>query len=352
MSLFGMLGRRIGTGLVVLAIAGHPASAQQARGKDPTAPKEPPVTVVEASGFREAALNKIEELAKSNEAQIRANCVEAAGQSPKRLGAIIDSGISDPNLGVRTVACVVVGKLKLATYSDRVSALLSDNSEYVRAAALFALKRCGQNPDITPLSSYLLDNPNAKIRAHVALLLGELGDKSAVPMLRQAAASNVPRASDIEVRLMHLQAAEALVKLGDEAAMESIRAALLTSRPEEYEASVLAAQILGTLKDKSSTKLLGNIVDFVDPRDGKSKQPAELRLAAVATLAQLGYPDGDYVAEEYMTDPNPAIRAQAAYAFGEIATPLAIRKLNTMLADPVPQVQLSAAAGILKAVGK
>lgn len=347
--------KMVAGGVVLAMLAGVPAWAQdtKTKGKQQAGePAEQPTSVLETSALREAALNKIEELAKSPDAQTRANAVEAAGQSPKRLLSIIEAGLGDTNAGVRTVACVVVGKQKLTNLSDRVSAMTTDNSEYVRAAALFALRRCGQSVDITPLSSFLLDSPNPKIRAHAALLLGELGDKSAVPMLRQAASSKISRASEIEVRLMQLQAGEAMVKLGDEPALESIRAALYAARPDELEASVLAAQILGNLKDRGAARQLVNMADYVDSKDRKSRQPAELRLAAVGALAQMGYRDGSYVAEEYSTDQNPAIRAQAAFVFGEIGGTNAMRRLQTLLSDQVPLVQLTAAFGVLKAAGK
>jgi HEAT repeat protein len=337
-------------GAVGLAAGAQPAgNAGAGKGSESA---QPPLSVLEISTLRETALNRIEELAKSPEAQIRANAVEASGQSPKRLGWVIEAGLGDTNLGVRTVACAVVGKLRLTALADRVSALTNDNSEYVRAAALYALKRCGQKVDITPLAGLLLDHPNPKLRAHAAMILGDLGEKSAVPMLRQAAASNVSRASEIEIRLMQLQAGEAMVKLGEDAALESIRAALYAARPDELEASVLAAQILGNLKDKGAARQLVNVADYVDTQDRKSRQPAELRLAAVGALAQMGYRDGAYVAEEYASDPNPAIRAQAAFVFGEIGGSTALRRLDGLMADPEAQVQLSAAAAVLKAAGK
>lgn len=348
---------RLAMGMAALVLAAGTAAGQSTgdvqskKGAQPSAVQ--PTSVLEASSLRETALNRIEELSRSPEAQVRANAVEAAGHSPKRLASIIEAGLSDPNAGVRTVACVVVGKQKLTALSERTAALTTDNSEYVRAAALYAQKRCGQSADITPLAGFLLDSPNPKIRAHAAYLLGELGEKSAVPMLRQAASMTVPRAGEIEIRLMQLQAGEAMVKLGEESAMESIRAALYAARPEELEASVLAIQILGNLKDKSSAKMLISTVEYVDSTDQKSRQPAEMRLGAVAALAQMGYRGGGLeVAQEYVSDPNPAIRAQAAFALGEIGGGVALRHLEGLLGDSSTAVQLTAANAVLKAAGR
>lgn len=54
------------------------------------------------------------------------------------------------------------------------------------------------------------------------------------------------------MRLLQLQLAEAMVKLGEDDQIATIRAALYPSRPEDLEATALAVQIIGQVKDRGS----------------------------------------------------------------------------------------------------
>lgn len=309
----------------------------------PTVAEPTPVAI---STLREAAIAKVNQLSRSDLPNVRANAVEAAGLSSRRLTSVIEAGLRDPNPGVRTVAATVVGREKLAKIAPAAYALRNDISSYARASAIFAAQRNSLNPDLSPLGTILTESPTTRERAHAAVLLGDLGDRSALPMLRQAASRRVQRASALDNRLMELQVAEAMVKLGDEEQVQTIRAALYPSRPEELEAAALAAQILGTLGDKGSA---GQLVQMAGPagKPASELMPAEIRLAAVTALARMGYRDGQYVADQYAADPNPALRAQAAYAYGQIRTPGSLARLGQLLEDPSPTVAISAAAGIL-----
>ena len=55
---------------------------------------------------------------------------------------------------------------------------------------------------------------------------------------------------------MELQIAQARVRLGDEEAIHSIRAALFPARSEDLEATALAAQLTGELNDRASAREL------------------------------------------------------------------------------------------------
>ena len=117
---------------------------------------------------------------------------------------------------------------------------------------------------------------------------------------------SVPRASDTEIKLMQLQVSEALVKLGDDENVQSIRAALYPSRPEELEATALAVQILGQVRDKGSS---GAMIHLAETKDAAGRPlPAEIRLGIAAALAKLGSPQGGFIADEFV-----AIVAAEAY---------------------------------------
>src|SRR5690606_25134635 len=126
-----------------------------------------------------------------------------------------------------------------------VRPLVRDESPMARLAAVYALHRCGDtspDADLTPLGAALWDE-SPRVRAHAAFILGEIGDPSAIPMLRDSLRAPANRVSRSEVRLTQLQIAEARIKLGDEEPLHEVRAALYPSRPDDLEATALAAQI-------------------------------------------------------------------------------------------------------------
>ena len=262
------------------------------------------------------------------------------------VATFIPAALKDPNPAVRSTGALMVGKARLRDLSAAVRPLLGDSSAYSRASAMFALRRCGAEVDLSPLAVMLLNDPSPRVRAHVGYLLGELEDPSALALLHEAAKAAMPRASAAEVKLMQLQLAEAMVKLGEVDQTATIRAALYPARPEDLEITALAAQILGQLRDKGGESELISLTARED-RTGKNP-PAEIRLACAAALARMGKPQGTFLADEYIANTLPALRAQSAYTYGEIGRSENLSKLETLLDDPEGVVQVSAAAAILR----
>src|SRR5690606_36182729 len=223
-------------------------------------------------------------------------------------------------------------RTQLKQHVPLVRPLLTDTSPYVRASAIYALNRCGERVDPSPLASILLRDPSPRVRSHVAFLLGEMGDPSALGLLREAARTQIPLAAPAEVRLMHLQIAEAMVKLGDESQISTIRAALYPSRPEDLEATALAVQILGQLRDRGSIDEL----IFLSARRDQTGQywPAEIRLGVAGALARMGLNQGTFLADEYADSPIPALRAQSAFVYGQIGRTENLPKLAYLMEDP------------------
>jgi HEAT repeat protein len=180
-------------------------------------------------------------------------------------------------------------------------------------------------------------------------------------MLREAAAQS----STVELpqdRLFRLQVAEAMFKLGDRDAGYTIHGALYPANREEFEAAVLATQILGEVGDREAVQQLVNLVEARagaapgrDPRTTAAPgaprapylYPPELRLAAATALAKLGYPDGVYVAEDFVAHQDPLLRAQTAFLLAQTPEPSSAQRLKTLVNDPSPLVQVAAASGLL-----
>lgn len=301
---------------------------------------------IAVSALRERALDVLAEYASGLSPQLRANALEAMSEMPARLDRHIPAALSDESAGVRSTAAIIIGRSGLTQWGPAVRPLLHDSSAYVRISALYALVKTGADIDRSPLAAYLLADPSPRVRAHAAYLLGELGDPSALGLLKEATRAPMPRGSAAEARLLHLQIAEAMVKLGDEGQLESIRAALYPSRPEEFEATALAVQIIGHLQARAAIDELVVLTAIRDSRG--SRLPAEVRLGAAGSLARLGMHQGTFLAEEFATSDLPALRAQTAHVYGEIGLASNLPRLERMLADPEGLVRVSAAAAIVK----
>ncbi len=317
----------------------------------------PPASVyndpLHRSVLRERAIALLEESARSERADVRANALEALLQVPARAKPLIERGLEDENLGVRTVALLCAGRLRLTSSEARFRELLSDRSPYVQCAAIFALARCGKPVDRTPLATALMSDPKISVRSHAASILGELEDRSSIQMLQQASVQREPFASVSELSLLRLQIAEALVKLGETDQIETLNAALFPARADAVEGAVLAATMLGELKASSSADLLKNVAAQEQRGPGGSIEPAmppEFRLAAAVSLAQMGDESGLFVAEQFREHPSELIRAQAAHAYGHLGGDRALTGLESLVGDQSEIVRVSAAAGLVRAL--
>jgi HEAT repeat protein len=299
---------------------------------------------IAVSQLRERALEEIHKLSQSPIPEVRANAIEAMAQVPTRLEPLIPAALKDENQGVRSTAAMMVGKARLQRIAPAVRPLLTDSSPYVRASAIFAMARNGLDVDRDPLATLLLQHPSPLVRAHTGYLIGEMADASALAMLIDASKAQMQRARPAETKLLQLQLAEAMVKLGDQTKLEVVRAAFYAP-PEEVELTALAVQIVGELRDKASASELIYLTAVKD-RQG-NRMPPEIRLGAAAAMAKLGNTRGSFIADEFLSDPAGPLRAQAAFVYGQTRRRENLAKLEHLLSDPDPRVRISAASAIV-----
>ena len=319
-------------------------------------------TAVEKSAMREKALAMLADMARSDSALLRANAIEGLQPVPTRCEPLVRAALVDENVGVRYVAAMTVGRLKLGGTAPMVRPLLNDPDPSVRAAAIYALTLNGVKVDQTELSSILMEG-SMRARSNVAYILGQIGNSSAVALLRDSVRQPGASESTTAARLFRLQAAEAMVDLGDATARRAIDAALYPSSPDDLETSVLAAQIIGELKDNKSaqesvtqlrtivlTPVEGTLVP-ADPRKGQFFYPKELRLAATGSLNKIGFPGGWWVGDMYANDVDPAVRAQAATVLSQTALKVnespTLEILDRMMADESSLVRVTSAAAVV-----
>ncbi|MDX2016852.1 MAG: HEAT repeat domain-containing protein [Planctomycetota bacterium] len=328
--------------------AGAPVRSSVTRNVNAAGANAPGVDVL---AVRTRAIRVLEQAVRVDDAQVRANAVEAAGFGSPETDRLIVAALRDPNEAVRTVAATTIGRRKITAIGPRVLPLLADPSPYVQVSAIFAAVQTGQTDagadiDQSPLAAYLFNQESTRLRAHAAWVLGELRNPSARPMLLESARQKLPKAMPGEVRSLQLQIAEALVKVGDQSAVEGLRSALYAARPEDLEGTALAVQILGEVQDRRSIDHMLFLLQYKD-RAGQP-MPAEVRMGIAIALAKMGVRDGDFIADEYRQHPDPVLRQQAAAVYGYTQSALAPDKLLLLLADPDPLVAVQAAAAILQ----
>ena len=318
---------------------------EPARAQAPLLPPMPAATADIASPAPDAS-EILRKAVSSDWPVLRAHAIEASAKNPALLREIAPRGLVDENRGVRFVACMAIGEAKDSEVKRELSVLvrplLADESASVRAAAMLALTRCGVSVDVTPLAR-MLDDSDPEVRANAYLVLGELGNPSAAPLIRESLGRGMKLVNPIRARLVDLTAAEALVKLGDEREIEPIRAALFAP-PEQSELTNIACEAIGRLRDEVSRPMLERLLSA----SGDARRPAEVRLSAARALVRLGGAEasGLAVAREYIGGPDARIRAQAAALLGEVRSPEAIALLGALIRDGNPSVQVSAAAGL------
>lgn len=302
---------------------------------------------VESSGnARTTAVTLLRQAAVSDVPVFRANAAEALIASPDDLHHVARKLMADPNRGVRFVVTMAVGKAHLNDLAPAVEALLVDESLSVRAAAIYALAKMGRTVDPSPLAAMVMsDDP--EIRGNAFMVLGELNNRTAVPLIKSAVNKPMPKANPARVRICELQAAEALAKLGQLQSLDAIRAALFDPTATS-EIIPLAAQIAGRLHDEGSRPVLVRMITGT----GATARPPEVKLLAAVSLAELSPQDNAAIqklAEGYIGDRMAEVRAQAALALAWSMGPAAVATLERMLFDPEPSVQLTAAKAILVA---
>lgn len=303
-------------------------------------------TAVDVSRVREDAITTVTQIARSDDAQLRANAVEAASYVPQRLKDILDAGLTDRIAGVRSVAASAVGRAQIRSMLNKVKPLVDDKSDHVRASAIYALNKNGDRIDQSPIATMLMSSESAWVSRQAAYVLGELGNRSALPMLRSAAATRANVLAPNQQKAFQLQVIEAMVKLGEQDQLPALRAALYPSRVDEFDSAVLAIQILGELRDREAIGQLSSILQYTD-RAGQP-YPPEMRLAAAGALARMGIDTAATEADQYLTHPSAPIRAQAASVYGNHPGPKYWDRLKALMTDKDPTVRIAAAAGVLK----
>jgi HEAT repeat protein len=344
-----MITASIGAGCDMMVTTGEPWSTKdQSAMASPLASAtlhvEPmPLSQNPETGLSDTALGILRQASTAEHPQLRANAIEGLQFAPEHLDPLVRRGLVDDNRGVRFVAAMTIGEFRMQDLAHLLEPLLRDDSESVQAAAIYGLKRCGRTVDLSPLATLILsDDP--EVRANAALVLGDLGNPSAIPVIESAVGQGMTRVNAAKIKLVDLQFAEALVKLGAERQIEAIRAALFAPA-EEGELTAVACMMCGRLRDERTVPNMVRLARIT----GDFQQPAEVRMAATWGLARIDPAMALVeVPMEYVASKEYQLRFQAAMTLGEIGNSGSLSTLSAMMGDLNPLVQVAAASAILQ----
>jgi HEAT repeat protein len=340
----------------------------------PAADEQPKSPQAMLQAARQRAIDQIIEASRSDQAELRMNAIEAMQPMPSRARPLAELGLDDQNKAVRFAALVIIGKLKLEALGEAARDLVDDPAPSVRAAARFAAHQCGIEVNLTPLAE-LAGSQNPTVRGNVVMLLGLMGEPSAKRMLQDVARQPMPKVNSAREAIVRLQIAEAMVQLGQDDALQPLRADMFS---RHLEARVLAVTVLGEIGDQKMVPAMQQMLQ---------EPPIELQLAAGKALARMGYDDGLDVlltgarmtpaeignrAERFLNRDSRVdvgarfkklttdaklreavaanIRVQAAFGLGHLMARPAAKQLTQLLDDQTPSVRLAAAAAIVQAL--
>ena len=345
------LHRSLLAALLVSAAAGC-ESAGEAVEKDPPPPAPPPgYHVADATPIdpqlQARARRELESALRSPDELVRAHALEAiADVGPAEPTPLVLPGFDDPSPLVRKAAAMTAGRLKLAAAHDRLLRMAQANipaaadpsdpdqptyALQARMAGVFGLHQLGDTRYSHQLEQTASD-VRPQIRGDTALILELIGNTSAAPILYQMMRHD--RAPNVR-----LQAAEALWRLGDSRALDTLVQATVSSYVSDRMVALLA------LSGPRDRRVLRNVFGLLtDPYP-------EVGLVAARAAGQLGNDGGIGLAERGADSGEPMQRALAALALGDIGRADSQPVLAKLLGDDKPDVRLTAAAALLE-IGK
>lgn len=337
----------------------EPASGARTRPAEPTedagsetvraevvavAAAPPPPAIIRGATPIDRSKAIVEVAVESTNALERAYAFEAMQSAPDLLLRYGGQGVVDENRGVRFVATMAIGRTGLGRLASVLQPGLLDDSDSVRAATIFALRSLGEGVDPSPLAM-MVESDDPEVRGNATMVLGMLGNPSAVPLIQSSLGKGMRLRNPMRVRITELQAAEALVELGREEDVEPIRAALFAP-VEQGEITVLACDMLGRLKDEQARPMLMRLL----LADGNQRRPPEIRVAAAGAIFQLPppfEPGLEKVLLDQVGAEDPRLRTQVATALRHAPGGASEKALDRLLADTDPLVRIAAAGALL-----
>ena len=306
---------------------------------------------IEPQSLKTQAIQRLRHSVRSPEPLVKMRAIESCvALGLPNAQDICIKAVSSPAPPLQFVGAMGLIELPTPAARTALNKLLSSSDDSVRLAAIGALRRLGRTEHSA------LSSPSPKTRSDALMILGRLGDTSAIPAIR-------PLVEKDPVQRVRLQAGEALVLLGDKKVLPRLQRWQYSAL---WQDRTFAVQLMGQVKDRQ----------FVPDLLQALSDPNQLvQLQSARSLCRLGQQDGFELALRYLNpnandekaiaekmalgprDPQLAqrivqIRSLAALALGEIGKWRAAGPLSKAVDDKDPQVALAAARASLQLLQK
>ena len=309
---------------------------------------------------RARALTTLNRAARDSDNFTRAKAIEAmVDVLGARGGQAYISALDDRAPNVRFAAAMAVGDLKYAPALPRMLAMAkykqpgAERQWSVYCGVVYAMHRLGHREQTGRLGK-LLFHEGPVVRANAAMVMGRLGERSAITPLR----SLYEDEPDLGAKL---QALESMARLGDERSLGTIES---HAREPFPVAKLVALRVMGELGSRRAVTVLGAIVT------SQHQQP-QARVLAAGAMARLGTVT-DYAYDLCLTsagdpagvmeaamggaydartaDPSMTItlRRLAVISLGWMKRPHAVDVLTGLLDNADGGVRVAAAMSILR----
>ena len=308
----------------------RPPTVQKEFGPPKQPPAGPPYHPLPIdTGLQAQARAQIQSALHDNNPVIRAHALETVKNlNLPDAGSLILPMFEDPSPLVRKAAALAAGELQLRAAVDPLQSMLNSPDLADEMATVFALHRLGDTSHSHVFERTAADT-DPHVRGDTALLLGMLGEKSAVPILLQMMGHD--KSPDVR-----LQAAGALWRLGEESSLDDLIGATISAYPDDDMVALLA------LAEPRDTRVLGNVEAQL------TNDYPEVCLVAARASGMLGSDSGYGVALLGARNSDRRQRSLAALALGDIGRSDAQPVLRRLLRDTDPDTRLAAAGALIE----
>ncbi|MHC4294528.1 MAG: HEAT repeat domain-containing protein [Planctomycetota bacterium] len=335
--------------VVVIAVAGvsmFAGCAQRA-----PANIDPQMAYIDARSTMRQAADDVDPI-------VRANAIEAIAQTlGAKGGAVFRQGLDDSYPAVRFAAAMAVGDIRYAPARDLLLRMIRTKGEDARAepdkrvfcAVVYALHRLGETGATAELGKLLFD-PEKEVRSNAAMVMGKIGEPSAIEALRTQLAHE-------QEQTVQLQIVEAMATLGDSRSIILLES---YTKTQFLEDRLVAISGMERIRSPASVPTLENLIS--------EKQPPRVRVAAAGALAKLGKtnPMGHRICIQAAKDPHlvfrqsPAVETEvtdveifslqrlAAISLGWMKDSSSVNVLHPLLNSADGGVRIAAAMSILR----
>ncbi len=238
-------------------------------------PEEPAVDFLTA--YIDASI-ALRQAAEDPDPVTRANAIEALSQTVSvKAAPVFKQALDDEYPTVRFAAAMALGDVQYEPAKTTLQRMAKDKAEDERAepdkrvlcAVIYALHRLGDMSFTGELGG-LLGDPEKEVRANAAMVMGKLGEPSAVFPLRRFLI-------DEQDTAVQLQIVEALAMLGDSANILRLEA---YTKTQFLEDRLVAISAMECVQSPRSVVVLREMFH--------QRQPPRVRVAAAGALAHLG----------------------------------------------------------------